>query len=110
MSGRFSRTHAIICFIAWGLWTIGCVIMLISSAVFNNDNDILFSVAHNYNLIVALISLLPIEPIVFILDLRDNLKNKRPRKNVILSVILFSLNICLLFTYISLFVELTGGV
>lgn len=110
MGSKLNKVHLTICLINWFIWSIGVLITLLSNVVFQHSNNILFSVVHNYNSVVSIISLIPVEPIVFIITLRDNLKKQCSIKAIISTILLFVINVCLWLMFIFLFVELTGGV
>jgi len=110
MGTKLNSIHLRICFLAWTAWGIGAILVIISSVVFNNDNSCIFNIAHIYNSTLSLLSLIPAEPVVFILTLRNEREDNVPIKTTVKTILLFNTTILFWITYISTFVLLIGGV
>lgn len=85
-------------------WLIGLLLALISRIIFGNENDMVWNVARHYNVIVSILSLIPIEQIMLVVNMIRT-------KNQIMSCILVmaALVICF-FVYVGVWVACTGGV
>lgn len=112
------RKHLVFCYILWSVWFFGIFLLVISIPLDAMDTFIDSNIGHAffwyvvepYNRYLILLSLLPIEPIFFIITLIAELLNKE-REKLFLTVILpFIITVILCPTYLCLFVALTGGV
>ena len=110
MGTKLNSIHLRLCFLAWTTWGIGAILVIISSVIFNNDNGYIFNIAHIYNSVISFLSLIPVEPAVFILTLRNEIKHNVPKKTTVITILLFNTTILFWIAYISMFVLLIGGV
>jgi hypothetical protein len=109
---NMKKVHLYSCFALWGLWVIGILLMGVVDLLAlcgGNDNFFFWHIAEPYNAFMLLFSLLPIEPVLFIIALIAEIP-KWKIKSFLTVVLPFLATVILWFTYICLFVVGTGGV
>lgn len=106
------KIHLYTCYVLWGLWAIGMLLIGILPLItlFNGDDNFFFwYIVEPYNSIVILLSLIPIEPIMFIITLIIETL-EWTKKSFFTIVLPFIITIVMWFVYICVFVMGTGGV
>ncbi len=105
---RSMRSHMFFCFFLWGIWGIGLCLTGASLFFYQHNNDFLFwKIMTPYNQIVQIVSLIPIEPILCILAIRES---KQHNKSYFPAILLCCVTFFLWLAYITLYVHWTGGV
>ena len=107
------KVHLITCLSLWTLWVGGIILLLfnlwLQLIIGNDSNGFFFAVVSPYNFAVLLLSLIPVEPIMFIITLIIETVNWT-KKSFMAIVLPFGITLLLWYVYICAFVGLTGGV
>lgn len=104
---KFTLVHLIISALLCLLFLIGVVISAISKFVYLNENECLFNIVSTYSSIVLICSLIPIEPILLIINIISSIAKKR---KLIFPIGCFLITTVLWIIYACAFVGWTGGV
>ena len=111
------KVHLGFCLGLWalwvrGMWLIGILFLVtLFDGFFNTfyNNALFWNIVEPYNSFMILFSLLPIEPILFIIALIAEIPRWK-RKSFLTIVLPFLVTVILWFAYICVFVAGTGGV
>lgn len=106
------KVHLYFCFVLWALWFIGILLLGVWHLIFNlggNENFFFWHIEEPYNAFMLLFSLLPIEPVLFIIALIAEIP-KWKRKSFLTVVLPFFATVIFWLIYLGLFVAGTGGV
>lgn len=85
-------------------WLIGLLLALISRIIFGNENDMVWNVARHYNVIVSILSLIPIEQIMLVVNMI------RTKDQIMSCILVMAALVICFFVYVGVWVACTGGV
>lgn len=112
MGIRIRSIHKLICIILWSAWAVGILLLLLHLILLllhdGVSHDLFFLVVYPYNRVVLLFSLLPIEPIVLIAALIQDIRTEGITKDVSKSLLWFVITAVIWLIYVGLFILLTG--
>ena len=106
------KVHFYTCCVLWALWIIGIKligILFLTYFLKGNDNFFFWNIVEPYNSIVLLLSIIPIEPIMFIIALIVEIP-KWTKKSFLTVVLPFVITVVMWHVYIGVFIMGTGGV
>lgn len=109
---KMKKVHLYTCFILWGLWLIGVLLVGLNILIVICIGDVpflFFNIVYPYNLLLLLLSLIPIEPIMFIIALILEIP-KWTKKSFLTVVLPFIITFVMWNAYIAVFILGTGGV
>lgn len=112
MAIRIRKVHKSICVFLWIAWAIGILLLLLTLLLNGIQNGITHKIFYilvkPYISGVMFISLLPIEPLAFIVSLIQDLSCKEHMKTILISVRYFAVTVVFWLAYIGLNIVLTG--
>ena len=108
---KLQIAHKYVCLIQWTAWFIGIVLTWIWRFVPGFDTyDFFFEVVDPYVMPVMCVSLIPVEPVLFIGVVIQAFRRKLEEEKLPVHFLLFAAHIALFLTFLMLFVAWTGGV
>ena len=110
MGTRLKKVHIGVCCFLWVAWVMGIIVSAISRFVFFNEKIFFYNFVHPYNSVVLIASLFPVEPILCIICVTDNLIHNKKRSDLLLAVVLFIFTSVLWLIYVNTWVKWSGGI
>ena len=112
MGIRLSTVHKYICVTLWCIWFLGIVITALSFLLqFLNDelsHKIFFLIVHPYNKVVLVCSLFPVEPVMLIASVIQDIHLDGITKAVGKPIMYFAVTVIIWLIYIGSYISLSG--